>query len=53
MPKNDTSAEEARAKGICEKCKEKPLATMHYCADCMKQIRDRKRENLAKRRASG
>ena len=53
MPKDDTSAEETRAKGNCEKCKQKPLATMHYCSDCMKQIRERNRENLAKRRALG
>jgi hypothetical protein len=53
MAKNDTGAEEARAKGVCEKCKEKPLATMHYCADCMQQIRERKRANLEKRRSSG
>jgi hypothetical protein len=49
MPKSDLKADEARAKGLCEKCKEKPLATMHYCADCMKDIRERQRANRAKR----
>jgi uncharacterized paraquat-inducible protein A len=52
MPGKRLSADEARAKGLCEKCQEKPLSTMHYCADCMTQIRERKRANLAKRQGS-
>ena len=42
-------AEEARAKGICEKCQLTQLSTMHYCSDCMSQIRERKRLNVARR----
>jgi len=49
MPEQRMSSDEARAKGLCEKCKEKPLSTMHYCKDCMAQIRERKRANLARR----
>ena len=51
MPEKRLSAEAARAKGLCEKCQAKPLSTMHYCKDCMTQIRERKRANLAKRQA--
>jgi predicted amidophosphoribosyltransferase len=53
MAEKRMTAAEAKAKGVCEKCQSKPLATMHYCEDCMRQIRERKRENLAKRNAAG
>ena len=43
------SAEEARSKGLCEKCKVEELATMHYCSNCMKLIRERKKANQDKR----
>ena len=49
MPGKRLSAEAARANGLCEKCQEKPLLTMHYCVDCMILIRGRKRANEAKR----
>ncbi len=52
MPEKRLSADVARAKGLCEKCQEKPLSTMHYCKDCMAQIRERKRANLAKRQGT-